>query len=354
MYQTNPTEVLQDEELETVRASEITPKEIKWLWYPYLPFGKVTIVQGDPGCGKSKFMLTLAAILSKGDPIPFSDEDEPQEPMTIIYQTTEDDADDTVVPRFADAGGNLYNLVFIKEDKKCLTFGDSRIKKAIEKHNAKLLILDPFSSYIGEGHSLNQANEMRAEFNHLIAVGKETGCAIVIIAHMNKMEGINPMYRTSGSIDIVGAARGVLAVVRTKNKENDNERVLVQVKSNLAPTGSAIVFETTDGGVNFLDEVELTAEQAFSAIAPLMGRKSDKCDEAMEMIRTILSDGQWHDATDCINALKAANIKESTYKKAKKMLGVECVKPHAKHQWRLQEVAETKWQEVADDDDLPF
>jgi len=77
-------------------------------------------------------MLTLAAILSKGNPIPFSDNDEPQEPMTIIYQTTEDDADDTVIPRFAEAGGELYILVFIKEDKKSLTFGDGRIKKAIK------------------------------------------------------------------------------------------------------------------------------------------------------------------------------------------------------------------------------
>lgn len=181
------------------------------------------------------------------------------------------------------------------------------------------MILDPFSSYIGDGHSVNQANETRAKFNHLIAVGKEGDCAIVIIAHMNKMEGINPMYRTSGSIDIVGAARGVLAVVNTKNKENENERVIVQVKSNLAATGSAILFGTTDGGSNFLDEIELTAEQAFSAFAPAMGRKGDKYDEAKTMIRNILGNGLWHDATECLAALKAANIKESTYKKAKKM-----------------------------------
>ena len=173
--------------LEIIKASEIEPKEVKWLWYPYIPFGKVTLLQGDPGDGKSKLMLSIAALLSKGEPIPFTETEE-NEPMTIIYQTTEDDADDTVVPRFNSAGGDGENLIFIKEDEKTLSFGDNRIREAIEKYNAKLLILDPLSSYIGENCSMNNANETRAEFNHLIAVAKDTGCAIVIIAHMNKMK----------------------------------------------------------------------------------------------------------------------------------------------------------------------
>ena len=82
--------------LEVVKASEIEPKEVKWLWYPYIPVGKVTLLQGDPGDGKSKLMLSVAALLSKGEPLPFTETEE-NEPVTIIYQTTEDDADDTVV-----------------------------------------------------------------------------------------------------------------------------------------------------------------------------------------------------------------------------------------------------------------
>ena len=121
---------------------------------------------------------------------------------------------------------------------------------------------------------MNNANETRAEFNHLIAVAKDTGCAIVIIAHMNKAKDTSPLYRTNGSIDIAGAARSILAVTHTANKQNPAERYLVQVKSNLAPMGSAILFEVADKGVNFLDELELSAEDAFSASAPRMGRKS--------------------------------------------------------------------------------
>ena len=316
----NTNELNYDVALEIVRASDIEPKEVKWLWYPYIPFGKVTLLQGDPGDGKSKFMLSLAALLSKGEALPFSDEEE-REPITIIYQTTEDDADDTVVPRFNSAGGNGDNLIFIKEDMKSLSFGDNRIREAIEKYNAKLLILDPMSSYIGESCSMNNANETRAEFNHLIAVAKETGCAIVIIAHMNKMKDSNPLYRTNGSIDIAGAARSILAIIRTANKEAPAERYLVQVKSNLAPTGSAILFEVAESGVNFVSEMEMTAEEAFSSLAPKMGRPNETELRAKDFILEMLQDGEML-ANDCEAKLEEAGFKKSTIKKAKKKAGV--------------------------------
>ena len=306
--------------LEVVKASEIEPKEVKWLWYPYIPFGKVTLLQGDPGDGKSKLMLSVAALLSKGEPLPFTETEE-NEPVTIIYQTTEDDADDTVVPRFNSAGGNGENLIFIREDEKSLSFGDNRIREAIEMYHAKLLILDPMSSYIGEICSMNNANETRAEFNHLIAVAKDTGCAIVIIAHMNKMKDTNPLYRTNGSIDIAGAARSILAITRTPNKEAPAARYMVQVKSNLAPTGSAILFEVAEKGVDFISEMEMTAEEAFQSLAPKMGRPNEKEIKAKEFLLEMLKDGEML-SSDCEERLEAAGFKKSTIKKAKKKAGV--------------------------------
>ena len=321
MTKQNPNEQRKEVPLEIIRASEITPKEVKWLWYPYIPFGKVTLLQGDPGDGKSKLMLSIAALLSRGLPLPFSDDAEPKEPMVVIYQTTEDDADDTVVPRFCSSKGDRNNLIFIKEDKKNLTFGDNRIREAITRFNAKLLILDPMSSYIGEDCSMNAANETRMEFNHLISVAKQTGCAIVIIAHMNKARDASPLYRTTGSIDIAGAARSILAVVPTKNADNPQERVMVQVKSNLAPTGSAILFEVVNKGVNFIDEVELTAYDAFNAIQPKLGRPSERSEAAKAYIEKMLKNGRLP-ASQCEERLKAAGFKPSTVKKAKKNAGV--------------------------------
>ena len=237
--------------------------------------------------------------------------------MTIIYQTTEDDADDTVVPRFNSAGGDGENLIFIKEDEKTLSFGDNRIREAIEKYNAKLLILDPLSSYIGENCSMNNANETRAEFNHLIAVAKDTGCAIVIIAHMNKMKDNNPLYRTNGSIDIAGAARSILAITRTPNKEAPAERYLVQVKSNLAPTGSAILFEVAEKGVNFISEMEMTAEEAFLSLAPQIGRPNEKEMKAKSFLIEMLQGGEML-SSDCEEKLEAAGSRNRPSKRQRK------------------------------------
>ena len=325
--------------LEIIKASEITPREVRWLWYSYIPFGKVTLLQGDPGDGKSKLMLSLAALLSKGAPLPFADED---------------DADDTVVPRFNSAGGDGDRLIFIKKDEKSLTFGDDRIREAVEKYHAKLLILDPMSSYIGDTCSMNNANETRAEFNHLIAVAKNTSCAIVIIAHMNKAKDTSPLYRTNGSIDIAGAARSILAVTRTANKQNPAERYLVQVNSNLAPMGSAILFEVVDKGVNFLDELELSAEDAFSASAPRMGRPNAREEAATDFIRSLLAGGRQL-ASDCEAKLEAAGFKKSTYKKSKKKAGVRSVKDGFLWYWTLPEVEKPieNGQKVTYEDDLP-
>lgn len=342
--------------LEIIRASEIEPKEVKWLWYPYIPFGKITLLQGDPGDGKSKFMLSLSALLSNGSALPFTDDEASNESMTIIYQTTEDDADDTVVPRFISARGDCDRLIFIKENLKNLSFGDERIKSAIEKYGAKLLILDPMSSYIGESCSMNSANETRAEFNHLIAVAKETGCAIVIIAHMNKMKDSSPLYRTNGSIDIAGAARSILAVTRTPNKENPAERYLVQVKSNLAPTGNAIVFDVSENGVVFKDEIEITAEDAFSALAPRMGRPNERTEAAISFLKELLSDGKKLSAIDCEVKLEAAGFKKSTAKKAKRKAGIVSHKEGFVWYWSLPAVVKPndERQDVIDDDDLLF
>ena len=190
------------------------------------------------------------------------------------------------------------------------------------------------SSYIGENCSMNNANETRAEFNHLIAVAKNTGCAIVIIAHMNKMRDTNPLYRTNGSIDIAGAARSILAITRTPNKEVPAERYLVQVKSNLAPTGSAILFEVSEKGVDFISEMEMTAEEAFQSLAPKMGRPNEKETKAKEFLLEMLKDGEML-SSDCEERLEAAGFKKSTIKKAKKKAEVISQKKGFLWYWSL-------------------
>ena len=169
--------------LELIKASDVEIKEVEWLWYPYIPYGKVTVLQGDSGDGKSTFVLNLAAMLSRGEPMPFTD-GSGQEPVNIIYQSSEDDADDTIVPRFVKAGGDPNRLIFISEKEKYLSFSDERLLEAVRKTNAKLIVLDPLSAYIGEETRINTANEIRRQFRPLIELAKEQRCAILIVHHM--------------------------------------------------------------------------------------------------------------------------------------------------------------------------
>ncbi len=128
--------------LEITKASEVQVKSVEWLWYPYIPYGKVTVLQGDAGDGKSTLILKLAAMLTRGEPMPFTD-GEGAEPVYVIYQSTEDDADDTIVPRFIAAGGDTDRLLFINEKEQYLSFSDERLLEAIRQTKAKLIVLDP-------------------------------------------------------------------------------------------------------------------------------------------------------------------------------------------------------------------
>jgi RecA-family ATPase len=312
-----------------IRANEIEPKTIDWLWFPYIPYSKITLIQGDPGDGKSTFALTLSALLTRGHPLPFTDTT--LDPINVIYQNTEDDTADTVIPRFIQAGGDLQRLCFINEIDKALTFADERIYKAIIQENARLLILDPLSSYIGNEVSLNQANNVRHAFNNLIRVAKDTGCAIVIVGHLNKMSGVKAIYRTLGSIDVIGAVRSALLIART-DSGNPNERIMVVQKSNLAPTGKAIIF-SIDEKIEWVGQTDKTADEVLCNVNP-ENRADTKLQTAKTLITTLLSAGE-RSAQDVYDQLKAAGISQRTAENAKRELGIRVFRQSNAWYWSL-------------------
>ena len=323
------TKDLQNVPLEIVRASEIEPRQVEWLWYPYIPFGKVTIIDGDPGEGKSMYVLALAALLTRGDPLPLSDQR--HSPMDVIYQNTEDDADDTVVPRFIRAGGDRDRLLFISEEKKGLTFADGRLVQAIRKTKARLLILDPLVSYIGADTALNSANEVRAQFNHLIHAAKETGCAILIVGHMNKTIGVKAMYRTSGSMDIIASARSALVVGRSRNGEPD-QRVMAVKKCNLAEKGPSVLFSVGGGSVKWLGQTEVTADELVGAFGAEGGRPNVKQELAERELQAILADGAVPQK-EIEKILGDKGVSLSTIKIAKKKLDIRSVRLPGQDGW---------------------
>lgn len=201
-------------ELKMIRMSEVQSQEIEWLWYPFIPYGKLTIIQGDPGDGKTTMVLNLAAKLSKGEAL---DENmKVTEPVNVIYQTAEDGLADTVKPRLELAGADCERIIVIDESDKSLSMVDERLEEAIVRTGARLLILDPIQAYLGGGMDMNRANEARDMTKKLGALAEKTKCAIILIGHMNKASGYKAAYRGMGSIDFFAVARSVLLVGRVE------------------------------------------------------------------------------------------------------------------------------------------
>ena len=174
-------------ELKIISLSEIKTEEVKWLWYPYIPFGKVTIVQGDPGEGKTTFVLSVIAALTHGETLPECETGLP--PMNVIYQTAEDGLADTIKPRLEAVGADCSRVQTIDDSQSMLTLTDQRLEEAIHSIDAGLLVLDPLQAYLGSGVDMHRANEIRPIMKKLSAVAERTGCAVVLIGHMNKASG---------------------------------------------------------------------------------------------------------------------------------------------------------------------
>lgn len=221
--------------------SNVRRQKIDWLWFPYIPYGKLTVLQGDPGDGKSTFILQIAALLSKGRPMP--DGYRVAESQNVIYQCSEDNLADTVKPRLMDAGADCTRIAFIVDNGERLTLEDERIEKTLAATQARLLIIDPIQAYLTQDYDMQNAIRMRTVLGGLTDIAGKYQCAVVLVGHMNKSSGGKDLYRGLGSIDIAAIARSVLMIVR--DKENPALRYMIPVKASLAPEGCAIAFSLT-------------------------------------------------------------------------------------------------------------
>lgn len=318
-------------ELKIISMDEVPVEEVEWLWYPYIPFGKLTIIHGDGGEGKTTLILQLAALLSRGEKLPCDSTE--REPIKVIYQTAEDGLGDTIKPRLLAGNADCSQIKVIDESEATLTMLDERIEKAIVETGARALILDPVQAYIGAKVDMNRANEVRAILSQLGRIAGQYRCAIILVGHLNKAQGNKSNYRGLGSIDFQATARSVLIVGRLK--DNPQIRVMVQDKSSLAPEGEPIAFELDkENGFRWLGHYDISADDLLCGIP-----REKKSEQAENLILEYLSQGKYPQQA-LLKKAQAIGISKRVLDEAKKELNVRSLKEGSQWYWELPEKTE--------------
>lgn len=322
----------------------VQAREIDWLWYPYIPCGKITLLQGDPGDGKSTFMLHLAAAVSTGGVLP--DGTKLEQANTVIYQCSEDNAADTIKPRLIRAGADCDKVAYIVEDTQSLTFDDQRIEEAIASTKARLVIFDPIQAYIPPDSDMVNAAKMRQMTRKLTELAEKYACAIVLIGHMNKTGSGKNLYRGLGSIDLAAAARSVLMIRR--DRENPDVRYLFPIKSSLAYEGKAVRFIfDKDIGFHVLGTCTIDEDGLLEAESDENRNKSQK---AERILKLILSGGSLP-SRKILDEMKSAGISERTVRTVMKKLGIRAFRKANVWYWEYNEGQENDPEMIEGDAD---
>ncbi len=313
----------------------VTAEPIRWLWEFRLALGKLSILEGDPGCGKSFIGAAIAAALSRGDGLPGA---EPFEPCSSLLLSLEDGAGDTMRPRIEGMGADLSRVHVIDcEAGAVLTLdsgGAGRIEAEIKRIGAKFVLVDPITSLLPPKVDLFRDNHVRDAVGLLVQIAARNECSVCIIRHLNKGGGSAKVaYRGSGSVAFTAIARTVMLVGRTPDGSRSG---MVLHKSNIGPTKSAAVeFEIDSAGrFGWKDgESDLTAADLLAEPAPSPTPESPGAlEEAIDFLRMTLADRS-RPTSEVIEEANAAGVAKRTLLRAKEKLGFKAFRPPGSPNW---------------------
>jgi len=307
----------------------VEPESVAWLWPGRIPLGKLTILEGDPGLGKSTLLLDLAARVTTGHPMP---DGSPTERGTVVLATAEDGIADTVRPRFDAAGGDAGRLLVLdgiaaaEERPLCLPEDIALLgAELLPLKEITLVIIDPFVAYLSEFVNSRIDHDVRRTLAPLSRLAADVGCAVVLVRHLNKAVGGSAIYRGGGSIGIIGAARSGLLVAA--DPDDATKRVLAPTKSNLAPPAPSLSFElvSTPTAVARVAWLGTSAHAANALVASAGPEDGDALGEAKAFLVDYLA-GIPRSVKETQRAAREAGIAERTLDRAKAALGVRSVK----------------------------
>ena len=310
--------------------SEVEPERVGWLWPGRLPLGKLTVLDGDPGLGKSAMSLDVAARVSAGLELP---DGRRCEPAGVVLLSAEDGLADTIKPRLDAAGADTQRVVSLStvpdgKTERSLSIPEDlpAVERAIRRVDASLVVVDPIMAFLSSNTNSHKDQDVRRALAPLAKLAERTGAAILIVRHLNKASGGNTLYRGGGSIGIIGAARSGLVVA--EDPEDAERRILAQNKQNLCKPAASLVFtlETAPNGaarVLWCGQSELNASQILRA--PPDEEEKTALSEAKEFLLSELSSGPMAARQVKKNAVEA-DVSERTLKRAKAALGVTSTK----------------------------
>jgi len=326
--------------LRTVCASDIDPQPIRWLWPQRFALGKLNLIAGDPGLGKSILTLDMAARVTRGETWPVDGTSAPLGSVLIV--SAEDDPADTIIPRLMAAGADLA-LVRIAEqvidygteipiERELSLDRDLELLAAQIADDCRLVIVDPISAYLGRTDSHNNA-DLRTLLTPLGKLAHRSGVAVVAVTHLNKGAGGSASYRICGSIAFTAAPRAVYAV--TKDQDDPDRRLLVPVKNNLGDdkTGFAYRIASKPNGAPYLEwEPDLIDVSADEALNPDIDGRQGAREEAKEFLEDYLQAGP-QKAQDVLKGARQIGVNESTLRRAKAELRIHSGKAEFAGGW---------------------
>lgn len=307
-----------------IQLSDVQSTKTQWLWKPYIPLGKITLMTADPGTGKTFFCLYLAAQVSTGRPF-YGTESGYTEPRTVVYQTAEDGIADTIKPRLEPMQPNFKNIYVINEETEALSLSDERIENVMKTYHPSLMIFDPLQAYLGADVDMHRANEVRPVLAQIGRLAEKYNCAVVFIMHNSKMGQNQALYRALGSIDIPAIARSML--ILGKNPDNPQQKVLCHEKSSLAMHGKSILFNICPdfGGIVFDGFTDLKADDILNPRKVGRDKPSVTKDQATEELLQLLGEDGYVELADVKQLREEIGCSERTIYNAKKDLQLDTV-----------------------------
>ncbi|WP_428304816.1 AAA family ATPase [Lacipirellula sp.] len=324
---------------DVVTVSELEAKPIEWLWEGYIPLGALTILEGDPGLGKSQITCDLAARVTHGLPMPHSTA-VVEVNNGVLMMNCEDDPRRVMYQRLEAAGADLTRVQILREmttgaDERPIAFPDDivALREVLALHGIGLAVIDPLVGFVGDDVNVNGDAEVRRLLSQLAKLAEELNVAIVLVRHLNKRAGISAKYRGGGSIGLTGAARSVLTVAR--DPDDPQGCVMASVKSNLGPPPQSVKFtiEPVDltSRVAWGDLCDFSADTLLEGTAPATDTKLNL---AIQILLAELAEGP-RPEVEIATQMERRGISPSTVKRARKQLGVKAAKRGFDDGWDL-------------------